>query len=146
MPCRRYCPRPAVSRRARRPERSPRATVPPSSIHHVNFVVRDLDEACARFEKTLGLSPFEVVDHAPRGANVARSRVGESWLVLVAPYDSDSVPGRHLAEHGEGFFLLSLGVDTVNDPREGILDWQVEDVGELYGALFQLTKTSGCSQ
>lgn len=118
----------------------------PSSIHHVNFVVRDLDEACARFEKTLGLSPFEVVDHAPRGASVARSRVGESWLVLVAPYDPDSVPGRHLAEHGEGFFLLSLGVDAINDPREGILDWQVEDVGELHGALFQLTKTSGCSQ
>lgn len=113
----------------------------PSSVHHINFVVRDLDEACARFEKSLGLDPFEVIDHAPRGARVARCRVGESWLVLVAPYDSDSVPGRYLAEHGEGFFLLSLGVDAIDNPRAGILDWQVEDVGELNGALFQLTKT-----
>lgn len=112
----------------------------PSAIHHVNFVVRDLDEACAHFERSLELAPFEVIDHAPRGARVARSRIGASWLVLVAPYDAESIPGRHLAEHGEGFFLLSLGVDAIDNPRAGILDWRVEDVGEIHGALFQLTQ------
>ena len=115
-------------------------TAPPSSIHHVNFIVRDLGEACERFEKTLGLPTFEIVDHAPRGAHVARSRIGESWFVLVAPYDPESVPGRYLEEHGEGFFLLSLAVDELDDTRAGILDWHVSDVGELHGALFQLTK------
>ena len=114
--------------------------VTPTGIHHVNFIVRDLDEAMPRFEKTLGLAPFEVVDHAPRGARVARSRIGDSWFVLVSPCDPDSVPGRHLEEHGEGFFLLSLRVDEVGNPREGILDWQVEDLGELSGAHFQFTK------
>ena len=112
----------------------------PSSVHHINFVVRDLDEACARFEQALGLEPFERVDHAPRGATVARSRVGESWLVLVAPYDPESVPGRFLEEHGEGFFLLSLAVDELQDSRAGILDWRVKDLGEIQGALFQLTE------
>jgi len=112
----------------------------PSSIHHINFVVRDLDEACPRFEKMLGLAPFEIVDHTPRGAKVARSRVGDSWLVLVAPYDADSVPGRFLEEHGEGFFLLSLAVDELDDTRAGILDWRVQDVGEIHGALMQLTQ------
>lgn len=112
----------------------------PSSIHHINFVVRNLGEACARFERELGLPPFELVDHSPRGARVARTRVGDSWLVLVAPYDPASVPGRHLEQHGEGFFLLSLGVDELANPRAGILDWRVEDVGELHGAQFQLTE------
>ena len=112
----------------------------PSSIHHINFIVRDLDEACARFERKLSLRPFEIVDHAPRGARVARSRIGDSWLVLVAPYDPASVPGRHLEQHGEGFFLLSLGVDELEDPRAGILDWRVEDIGDLHGAQFQLTE------
>ena len=115
-------------------------------IHHLNFVVRDLDEATRRFEKLLGLEPFETVDHAPRGSRIARSPVGESWLVLVCPYDEDSVPGQHLAEHGEGFFLLSLGTNEmpVNaEFRDGILDWKVADVGEAFGAVLQLTREPG---
>lgn len=146
MEYRRCCQRPAVSHQVRRPDRGRGRYVSPSSVHHINFVVRDLDEACARFEESLGLLPFEIVDHAPRGSRVARSRVGESWLVLVAPYDSDSVPGRYLDEHGEGFFLLSLGVDAIENPRSGILDWQVEDVGEIHGALFQLTQLADTDQ
>lgn len=118
----------------------------PSSIHHINFVVHNLDQACARFEETLGLEPFEIVDHAPRGARVARSHIGDSWLVLVAPYDAESVPGRYLEKHGEGFFLLSLAVDDLEDTRPGILDWQVKDVGEIYGTLFQLTKKAKADQ
>ena len=115
----------------------------PRGIHHVNFVVRDLDEAIPRFEETLGLPKFDVVDHALRGARVACSRIGDSWFVLVCPYDGDSVPGRFLAEHGEGFFLLSLGVDKLDVAREGILDWMVSDLGELHGAQFQFTELMG---
>ena len=63
--------------------------------------------------------------------------------MLVCPYDPDSVPGRHLAEHGEGFFLLSVGTDEMPVDaavRDGILDWSVADVGEAYGATLQLTQ------
>ncbi len=95
-----------------------------------------------RFEQSLGLAPFEVVDHAARGAKVARSRLGESWFVLVAPYDPNSVPGKHLADNGEGFFLLSLSVDNEHDWRNGILDWKVADAGEVCGAQFQFTKAN----
>ena len=116
--------------------------MPAKRIHHINFVVRDLEEAIPRFEETLQLAPFEVVDHVPRRAHVARSKLGDSWLVLVAPYDMNSVPGRHLEEHGEGFFLLSLAVDDEHKWREGILDWKVCDRGELYGARFQVTRDS----
>ena len=128
----------------------------PTRIHHLNFVVRDLEAAMERFERVLDLEPFTLVDHAPRGANVARTRVGDSWLVLVCPYEADSVPGRHLARHGEGFFLVSFGVDDLRTrlemlnaaevetadktPRAGILDWEVADIGDLHGALFQLTQ------
>ena len=87
--------------------------MPPTRIHHINFVVRDLDEAMPRFQKALGLRPFKVIEHRPRGAQIACSKIGESWLVLVCPYDPDSVPGKHLAKHGEGFFMLSIGYDDI---------------------------------
>ena len=122
----------------------------PKRIHHINFIVRDLAKATANFERTLGVDPFIVVDHPLRGASAARTRVGECWLVLVCPYDAESVPGRFLAEHGEGFFLLSLGVKdlaqsleqlgTDTKERAGILDWRVADIGIVHGALMQLTE------
>lgn len=126
--------------------------MPPSRIHHLNFVVRDLETAKRKFETLFGLTPFVTMDHPVRGARIARSKVGESWIVLVCPYDPDSVPGRYLAEHGEGLFLLSLGVEAFDAeierlaslgnhvmPREGILDWRIADVGELGTAVLQLT-------
>ena len=112
-------------------------------IHHLNFVVRDLDSACRKFESLLGVGPFEIVEHAARGSHIAYCEIGESRLVLVCPYDPDSVPGRHLAEYGEGFFLLSVGTDAMPadaEMRNGILDWQVADIGEAYGCIHQLTK------
>jgi len=128
----------------------------PARIHHINFVVHDLEEAMARFERAIGVDPFEVIDYRPRGARVARSRLGESWLVLVSPYDPETVPGRYLAAHGEGFFLLSIGSDDVvqrleqleaagievldHRLRAGILDWRVADIGDIHGARIQLTQ------
>lgn len=130
----------------------------PKRIHHINFIVRDLDEAVAQYERTLGVDPFVVVDHPLRGVRAARTRVGECWLVLVCPYNAESVPGRFLAEHGEGFFLLSLGVEdlaqtigqlasdgiecTDTTARAGILDWRVADIGKVHGANMQLTDDS----
>ena len=125
------------------------------NIHHLNFIVRDLAKATARFEEVLGLAPFEVVDHPPRGAKVARSRMGETWLVLVCPYDAESVPGRFLEKNGEGFFLLSASMKDLDgylqqlessgltpidtEARRGILDWRVADIAEIHGVLLQAT-------
>lgn len=95
--------------------------MPASRIHHVNFIVRNLDDACRDFEHRLGLEPFETVDYAARGAHVARTRLGESWLVLVCPYDPDSAPGRFLAKHGEGFFLLSIGTTDLERNLDRLL-------------------------
>ncbi len=123
-----------------------------SRLHHINFVVRDLEAATRRFEQELGLPPFETVDHAVRGSRIARSRVGETYLVLVCPYDAESVPGQYLSEHGEGFFLLSFGVDDLDASlariaegdrgaiRQGILDWRIADIGTWFGAGVQLTE------
>ena len=114
-----------------------------------------------RFERALCVDPFEIVEHRIRGSRVARTQVGESWLVLVCPHDPESVPGRHLAEHGEGFFLISFGYRDVvkqleylesgglqpddRELRNGILNWHVADIGEVNGALLQMTQDTNAN-
>ncbi len=129
----------------------------PTHIHHINFLVRDLESAVQRHE-LLGLGPFEYAELAPRQVRTARTRVGQSWLVLVQPIDQASAPAQHLAQHGEGFFLLSFGVDDLTatmkeltnngvnvnpaSTRQGLLNWHVVDlpIGQTDGALLQLTE------
>ncbi len=126
----------------------------PKRIHHINFLVRDLDAAIRLYEESMGLPPFVTVDHDIRGSRIARSKIGDTWFVLICPYDDESVPGRHLKEHGEGFFLLSLGVNDLEehlrqleerdrgDIRQGILDWRIADAGTHFGANLQFTEDS----
>jgi methylmalonyl-CoA/ethylmalonyl-CoA epimerase len=111
------------------------------SIHHLNFIVRDLDAAIPAWERLLGTAVARRDELPERGVIAARFRLGPTWLVLVQPTRADSVPGRFLAAHGEGFFLLSLGVDSLADEaqrlggaafpgpvRTGADGWQVRDL------------------
>lgn len=73
-------------------------------VHHINFVVRDLETAVSKYQSILGLQECELSEHPHRPVKTARFKVGESWIVLVQPLDEDSPPARHLQQHGEGFF------------------------------------------
>jgi methylmalonyl-CoA/ethylmalonyl-CoA epimerase len=128
------------------------------NVHHINLLVRDLDEAVQRYQQTLGINEMLYGDLSQRGVRTARFRMGETWIVLVQPTDPEGVPGRHLAEHGEGLFLLSFEVDSVADtvseikarggqfsaeqPRQGLEEWQVVDLdpAQFFGVQLQLTE------
>lgn len=132
-------------------------------VHHVNFLVRDLDEAAARFGRLPGLQAERREDLPDRGVRTARFRAGDTWIVLVQPV-ADGEPMRQLERHGEGFFLLSLAVDDVraaaaslraagvrtgsDEPRTGLGGWQVIDVepAELDGIMMQLCQDDGEDQ
>ena len=125
------------------------------SIHHLNFIVRELDAAIPVWERLLGCSVARRDELNERGVISARFRLGDTWLVLVQPTRDDSVPGRYLATHGEGFFLLSLGVESLageaarigdeafaGPVRAGADGWQVRDLDPtlLHGVQLQLTQ------
>jgi methylmalonyl-CoA/ethylmalonyl-CoA epimerase len=129
-------------------------------VHHINLLVRDLDTAVERYRSALAVQDFIFAELPTRGVRTARFKVGQSWIVLVEPVDPDGVPGRHLAEHGEGLFLLSLEVDELTpaiercdsagavvatDTRKGLEDWEVIDLdpGYFMGAALQLVATGG---
>ncbi len=126
-------------------------------VHHINFVVVNLDQAVERFERILGMPVAARDTLATRGAISARFKLGRAWLVLVQPLDPEGVPGRHLAEHGEGFFLCSFGVDDLGEnlerlqeagiplagpTRRGVDNWRVQDIDPAYslGEQLQLTE------
>jgi len=130
-----------------------------SHLHHINFIVHDLDQAVERYQHALGLGDFIYGTLNKRGVVTARIKIGETWLVLVQPTDLNSKPGKYLEKHGEGFFLLSFGTDNINDilnkleqtsskppieKRQGLENWQVVDFPEdlFFGAHFQLTEES----
>jgi methylmalonyl-CoA/ethylmalonyl-CoA epimerase len=110
-------------------------------IHHVNVLVRDLDEAVSRYERLLD-QPVAARESLPaRGVETARFALGGAWLVLVQPVRADSEPARYLAEHGEGLFLLSLAVESLvgaearlgpaafsGPERSGLDGWRIRDL------------------
>ena len=73
---------------------STEAQVPWShSIHHLNFIVRDLEAAIPVWERILGAPVARRDELTERGVIAARFRLGDTWLVLVQPTREDSVPG-----------------------------------------------------
>lgn len=129
-------------------------------IHHINFIVKDLNNALPRYKLLFG-DPVGAVEFLPqRGVKLARFKVAETWLILVQPLDDEGVAARHLEKHGEGFFLISCQVDDVRkaaervaaqgievldqQPRQGLDDWQVMDLNpdDLFGADFQLLESA----
>ncbi len=123
-----------------------------NGIHHLNFLVRDLDQAEAHFRQALGLEPAIREALPGRGVMTARFRLGQSWLVLVQPTSEEGEPARMLREQGEGFMLLSLAVDNLDAERErhgerlgperrGLEGWRIADIeGDI---LLQLTQDDG---
>jgi len=129
-----------------------------NSVHHINFIVADLDVAVQAYQGKLGLGSFEYEELPDRGVSTARILIGGVWIVLVSPRSKDCLAARYLEAHGEGFFLMSFGVDNLEQAmaelaqrgalpadrtaRPGILDWQVADLEteRSLGVRFHLTQ------
>jgi methylmalonyl-CoA/ethylmalonyl-CoA epimerase len=133
-------------------------------VHHINFIVADIDAAVEAYRNTLGLGPFEYEQLPDRDVVTARVLVGDVWIVLVSPQREDSVAGRYLSDHGEGFFLMSFGVEDLDlavaeltqrgampadsESRSGLLGWRVADLEteDSLGVRFHVTQTTKPNQ
>lgn len=132
----------------------------PHTVHHINFIVRNLDLAIEHYQKSLGFGE-PIRDELPeRGVRIARYLLGDTWLLLVQPTREDLIPGQYLRKHGEGVFLVSLGVDNLaasiasvraagarvldDEPRRGVDGWRIQDLdpGDFFGVHLQLVETN----
>ena len=128
------------------------------NVHHINFLVADLDKAVERYKDLFGIESVEVEELPDRGVVTARFDVNGVWIVLVQPVDDESEPARVLKEQGEGVFLISFGVDDIEGMRaklvakgaidesatvrDGLQDWRVIDLNPdaVFGAPIHLTE------
>jgi methylmalonyl-CoA/ethylmalonyl-CoA epimerase len=127
-------------------------------VHHINFLVADLDKSIERYKDLFELESVEVEMLPERGVATARFDLDGVWIILVQPVDDTSEPARILREQGEGVFLISFAVDDLDDAREkliargaisrsatmrdGLLNWRVIDLNPeaVFGAPVQLTE------
>lgn len=130
-------------------------------IHHVDFVVEDLDQAVNRFTRVFGRSPEPAESLEHRGVRLARFDLDGVWVILVQPVSPDSPVRAFLDSHGQGFFHMGFLVDDLSaeverlqsegielesaEPRSGLDDWRLIDVAlsETLGAMIQLVEEGG---
>jgi methylmalonyl-CoA/ethylmalonyl-CoA epimerase len=128
-------------------------------IHHINFLVRDLEAAVRQYKALLQVDEVVLEELPQRSVSTARFRVGGTWIVLIQPHDPDNIPGRYMEEHGEGFFLISYQTDDLEAesarisengievldplPRQGLDDWLVKDLSpeDIFSVNTQITES-----
>lgn len=121
-------------------------------IHHINFVLYDLQEGIEYFNKLLSSTP-ELASLAERKVKTAKYKIGETFLVLVQPTDTSGVVAEVLKQKGEGIFLISFATESIDETlrklecdyknkRQGIDGWSISDLSpeEKFGAILQLTE------
>jgi methylmalonyl-CoA/ethylmalonyl-CoA epimerase len=82
-------------------------------VHHVHYVVENLDDMMAYFEENFGLTPFEIVEHPERKIREALFKVGPTNIQMSEPGDPNSGQGKFLKEHGSGVYHVAWAVDDV---------------------------------
>lgn len=129
-------------------------------IHHIDYIVRDLDRAIEKYRQLFQV-PLEARERLEsRGVDLARFRLGDTWVVLVQPIRQESPVQKFLEKHGEGFYHVAYEVKDLegaisdlkaNDvrlmnetPRRGVEGWKLIDIEpeETFGVMTQLVDTN----
>jgi len=79
-------------------------------IHHVGYVVADLDAGIAVYRDTLGM-PVGVREVMPeQGVDAVLMGAGPSYVELIAPVTEDTGVARFLAKKGPGMHHVAFAV------------------------------------
>jgi len=123
-------------------------------VHHIDYLVRDLDRSIAQYTKAFGIQIENRVQL--QGVDLAYFRIGDVLMALISPVD----PNSPLKKQGESFIHMGCEVDSLDEavqemqakgvrlkndtPRPGLADWQIWLIdladGETNGPTIQLVK------
>ena len=89
-------------------------------VHHVHYVVENLDDMIAYFEKNFDIKPYEVIEHTDRKLREALFKVGPTNIQMSQPLDPNSGQGKFLKEQGSGVYHVAWAVDDVPQIAKGL--------------------------
>lgn len=91
------------------------------ALHHVAFVVADLDAALAQYGP-LGFATSERFVLEEQGVEVVTLPAGASWIELIRPLDPEGAIGRFLAKRGGGFHHVAYAVPDIEEALADLKD------------------------
>jgi methylmalonyl-CoA/ethylmalonyl-CoA epimerase len=127
-------------------------------VHHIDYLVRDLDQSIAQYTKAFGIQIENRVQI--QGVDFAYFHIGDVLMALISPIDPNSPLQKQLDEQGESFMHMGCEVDSLDEavqemnakgirlrnerPRPGLADWRIKLIdlvdGETNGPTIQLVE------
>ena len=107
--------------------------VEPTSIHHIAFLVKDLDREIERFSQLLGRAPEQRGPVPYREAEVVMFQLDNVRIEIVAPVTEKSPLHDVIARQGEGFFHIGFGVTDLPAAVAALEDRGIEMKGPPHG-------------
>ncbi len=87
--------------------------MPFDAIHHIAYIVRDLDEALPLFEERFGLSVVVREVLADQQVEALALGIGPGQIELIAPTTTESGAARFLESRGEGLHHVAYEVNDL---------------------------------
>ncbi len=92
-----------------------------TGVHHVAYVVRDMDEAVAFWEKAFGLKLVRREKLEAGGFEIAIFRAGEVNIELMRPFQEGTDLARFLEETGGGLHHVAWAVKELDQEKADAL-------------------------
>lgn len=82
-------------------------------IEHIGIAVRNLQEACAVYERFLGVAPYKTEEVASEGVLTAFFKTGPNKIELLQATTKQSTITHFIEKKGEGMHHIAFAVEDI---------------------------------
>ena len=90
-----------------------------TKVHHVTYVVQNVQEMAEYLEKNFGMKPESADEFPDRGYKSILYRVGPTIVDFFEPTRDDTGMARQLRESGPGIAHVAWGVEGIDQVFSG---------------------------
>src|SRR5262245_53539369 len=89
-------------------------------VHHVHYLVRDLDQMVEYLEKNSGHTPDHHAKHGDHDIKALYTTAGKTTIEITQPLDPESNQGKVLAAQGPGVYHVAWAVDDIQQAAKDL--------------------------